>query len=163
MGGSSRCCRSAGFVDTGLVAPAPLGTAGFCPPAHPPSPSREPLAVPGAARPVSRSAPGCAPVSPGLSPSPRSRRGCGSCCGTAQPWVSMVTPRLVPRLQVFQKRTFSFPSKESFLPAAPAPPPPARAEPGRARAPPGSLGKLFPLPICPGNPPPSGCCAAESS
>lgn len=39
---------------------------------------------------------------------------CVSCCGAAQQWVSMVTPRLVPRLQVFQKRKFSFPSKELF-------------------------------------------------
>lgn len=47
---------------------------------------------------------------------PQTQRHCGcvSCCGAAQRWVSMVTPRLVPRLQVFQKRKFSFPSKEPF-------------------------------------------------
>lgn len=47
---------------------------------------------------------------------PQTQRHCGcvSCCGAAQRWVSMVTPRLIPRLQVFQKRKFSFPSKEPF-------------------------------------------------
>jgi len=47
-------------------------------------------------------------------PQTRRRCGCVSCCGAAQRWVSMVTPRLVPRFQVFQKRKFSFPSKEPF-------------------------------------------------
>lgn len=47
---------------------------------------------------------------------PQTQRHCGcvSCCSAAQRWVSMVTLRLVPRLQVFQKRKFSFPSKEPF-------------------------------------------------
>lgn len=47
---------------------------------------------------------------------PQTQRHCGcvSCCVAVQQWVSMVTPRLVPRLQVFQKRKFSFPSKEPF-------------------------------------------------